>query len=352
MLASGNIAANTAVIASHAQVTASGDQSCVSSNMTTAYTCTHTSTPAWTAYGQFFLVVADVASNSSASVTADGLTTLTLYRDDCATSIGTDIPAGGSMWFMYNGTKACEVAAPPSSGSGITQLTGDVTAGPGSGSQAATLATVNSNVGSFTNANITVNAKGLVTAAANGSAGGGSGVSLAGPSLVSFPSPVTTQGIAFQFSGQIQAQNGFVNAGVPVGTMSSPISLTSQTAAISTATLCAASSGACGTAGMYRLSFYLNSTNICSVPGSGAVGLSITYTDDIGTKSAQAVPLDVSGGTSLSGTLALGTTTGNATASVNLWSSGANTIQYATSYVACGTGTGTYSLRASVERLF
>src|SRR5579864_420540 len=54
-------------------------------------------------------------------------------------------------------------------GAGITQLTGDVTAGPGTGSQPTTLKTVNSNVGSFTSANITVNAKGLITAAANGS---------------------------------------------------------------------------------------------------------------------------------------------------------------------------------------
>lgn len=54
--------------------------------------------------------------------------------------------------------------------SGITALTGDVTAS-GSGSVAATLATVNSNVGSFGTATqvgtFTVNAKGLITAASN-----------------------------------------------------------------------------------------------------------------------------------------------------------------------------------------
>ncbi len=48
--------------------------------------------------------------------------------------------------------------------SSIGSLTGDVT----SSNRATTLATVNSNVGAFTNASLTVNAKGLVTAASSG----------------------------------------------------------------------------------------------------------------------------------------------------------------------------------------
>lgn len=76
-------------------------------------------------------------------------------------------------------------AASSGADTGITQLTGDVTAGPGSGTQAATLATVNSSPGTTTISTITTNGKGLVTANSSATTTGSGDVVLAtSPTLV------------------------------------------------------------------------------------------------------------------------------------------------------------------------
>jgi hypothetical protein len=99
-----------------------------------------------------------IANGTGASAVPAAVATSSLFQNASASITGL---LSSTDWSTFNGKQAA--------GNYITALTGDITAS-GPGSSAATLATVNSNVGSFTNASITVNGKGLITAASSGSA--------------------------------------------------------------------------------------------------------------------------------------------------------------------------------------
>ena len=124
-----------------------------------------------------------VGAGITATTSGDDVTVTVSGGSGTVTSVAATVPAflsvagspittSGTLAISLSGTALPVANGGTGNATGTAtinaNLTGDVT----SVGNASTLATVNSNVGAFTNANITVNAKGLITAAASGSPGG------------------------------------------------------------------------------------------------------------------------------------------------------------------------------------
>lgn len=177
------------------------------SNLVFAAPCSATGTPTFRV-----LCAADIPSLDPTKITGTAVITSDARLSDARTPIAHAIShasAGSDPVTIAQSqvtNLTTDLAGKQATGNYITALTGDVTAA-GPGSAAATLATVNSNVGSFTNASVTVDAKGRITAASSGGASGISTLNTLTGATQTFATGTTGTDFAISSSGTTHTFN-------------------------------------------------------------------------------------------------------------------------------------------------
>jgi len=155
------------------------------------------------------------------------------------------------------------------------------------------------------------------------------------------------------------ATNGSTSFGTLVRAQPGAIRSTGLVAAVSTATLCAASAGACNTAGTYHVHIALyQSGTPCTTNTTGGVTPTLTWTDGNGTThSAVGIPMETNSSlVALTGTMQFNQTgSGIATVfgsgDINIDTNG-TVIQYALGFAQCSvSGSATYAASLVTTRL-
>lgn len=153
--------------------------------------------------------------------------------------------------------------------------------------------------------------------------------------------------------------NGASGGGVMVRTQPGSIRSTGLVAAVTTATLCASSAGACNTAGTYHVHIALyQSGAACTTNTTGGVSPTLTWTDGNGTAhTTVAFPMDTqSSAVAISTTMlfnqtAAGIGTVFGSGDLNIDTNG-SIIQYAIGFAQCSvSGTATYAASLTVDRI-